>query len=167
MSRVNAKCSACGAPLKLDVAQPFAEAEVAAALCPTCTDQQFLDQGGAVLTLRSELQDARFALGKVTITTGAVEALADASQHAVEFLVRHVRGDWGNYGHCDEIQLTADERQRGWEATDDSGKINKSNLLSRRDRVMSEYTTSLDRRLWVITCLDGDGGTTVLLPEEY
>ncbi len=51
--------------------------------------------------------------------------------------------------------------------TEDSGKINKSNLISRRDRVMSEYTTPRGRRLWVITCLDGSGGTTVLLPEEY
>jgi hypothetical protein len=32
---------------------------------------------------------------------------------------------------------------------------------------MSEYTTGRGRRLWVITCLDGGGGTTVLLPEEY
>jgi hypothetical protein len=32
---------------------------------------------------------------------------------------------------------------------------------------MSEYQTERGIRLWVITCLDGDGGTTVLLPEEY
>jgi hypothetical protein len=51
--------------------------------------------------------------------------------------------------------------------TKDSGKINKSNLISRRDRVMSEYTTSRARSLWDITCLDGSGGTTVLVPDEY
>jgi hypothetical protein len=63
--------------------------------------------------------------------------------------------------------LTDDECRRGWEAADDSGKINKSNVLNRRDRVMSEYTTSRGRRLWVITSLGGGGGTTVFLPEEY
>jgi hypothetical protein len=70
-------------------------------------------------------------------------------------------------GHFEQIELTDDERRRGWEATDDSGKINKSNVLAGRDRVLSEYTTARGRRLWVITTLDGSGGTTVLLPEEY
>jgi hypothetical protein len=145
----------------------FAGAELAAALCPACTDCQFLDGGGAILELRQEIKGARFPLGKVTITGGAIAALADAGEHAAAFLVRHVRGNWGAFGHCDEIQLTAEERRRGWEATDDCGKINKSNLLNRRDRVMSEYTTSRGRRLWVISCFDGSGRTTVLLPEEY
>ena len=63
--------------------------------------------------------------------------------------------------------MSADERRRGWEATDDSGKINKSNLINVRDRVMSEYSTSQDRRLWVVTRLEGNGGSTVLVPEEY
>ena len=62
------------------------------------------------------------------------------------------------YGHCDEIQLRADERRRRWEATDDSGKINKCNLLSRRDRIMSEYQTGRGIRIWVITGLGGSGG---------
>jgi hypothetical protein len=167
MSKAEGKCSACGVALKVAVAEPFAGVKLAAALCPLCTDRQFLAGGGAILELRHELEKARFPLGKVTITGGAVDALAEAGEHAAPFLARHVRGDWGEYGHCDDIQLSADERRRGWEATDDSGKINKSNLISRRDRVMSEYTTSRGRRLWVITCLDGSGGTTVLLPEEY
>jgi hypothetical protein len=70
----------------------------------------------------------------VTITGGAVEALADAGQHAASFLARHARGDWGETGHFDQIELTADERRRGWEATDDPGKINKSNVLNGRAR---------------------------------
>jgi hypothetical protein len=167
MSKVGAKCSACGAALELAVTEPFTGAELAAALCPACTDRQFLADGGAILELRHEVERARFPLGKVTISSGAINALADADEHAATFLVRHVRGDWGEFGFCDDIQLTTDERRRGWEATDDSGKINKSNLICRRDRVMSEYMTSRGRRLWVITCLDGRGGTNVLVPEEY
>lgn len=167
MLKVSGTCVACGAPLELTIVEPFAGAHLVAALCPDCTDQQFLDHGGAVLTLRRELEGARFRLGKITITAGAVAALADGAQHAVVFLDRHVRGDWGEYGYCDRIQLTADERRRGWEATDDTAKINKWNLLNGQDRIMSEYRTSRGQRLWVITSLDGKGGTTVLLPEEY
>jgi len=141
MSTLKGQCSACGVPLEVDVSEPFAGGELAAALCPACTDAQFLDGCGAILELRRQLEGARFALGKVTITGGAVAALADGSEHAATFLARHVRGDWGECGHCDDIHLTADERRRGWEATDDSGKINKSNLLNRRDRVMSAYMT--------------------------
>jgi hypothetical protein len=167
MAIIRGKCSACGTLLELAVADPLAGAALAAALCPGCTDQQFLDGGGAILGLRQELEGARFPLGKVTITGGAVVALAEAGQHAATFLARHARGDWGENGHFDQIELTENERRRGWEATDASGKINKSNVLNHRDRIMSEYATDRGTRLWVITSLDGSGGTTVLLPEEY
>jgi hypothetical protein len=113
------------------------------------------------------LANFRFRLGKVTITGGAIAALADADERAAAFLARHVRGDWGEYGHCDATPLTAEERRRGCAVTDNSGKINKCNLLSRRGRIMSEYQTRRGIRLWVITCLDLGGGTTVLTPEEY
>jgi hypothetical protein len=146
---------------------PFGQAELVAPRCEHCTDQRFLANGGAILALRAEPNGARFRLGKVTLTPGAVEALGEASQHAAEFLARHVRGDWGALGHFDQVALTADERRRGWEATDDSGKINKSNVLNGRDDVMSEYQTNRGRRLWVITLLHRAGGTTILLPEEY
>ncbi len=122
---------------------------------------------GTILTLHRDLEGARFSLGKVTVTAGALAALAEASQHVAEFLLRHVRGDWGEYGHCDAIVMITDEERRGWEATDEDGKINKSNLLNRRDRIMSAYRTGCGRRLWVITTLNGHGGTTVLQPEEY
>jgi hypothetical protein len=167
MATVRGKCAACGTQLELAVADTFAAAQLAAALCPACTEQQFLDGGGAILELRHGLEGARFPLGKVTITGGAVEALSDAGEHAATYLARHARGDWGETGHFDRTELTEDERRRGWEATDDPAKINKSNILNRRDQVMSEYTTSRRRRLWVITSLGGGGGTTVLLPEEY
>lgn len=167
MATIRGKCSSCGAPIELDVADTFAGAALAAAVCLGCTDQQFLAGGGAILALRNEPEGSHFPLGKVTITGGAVEALADAGEHAASFLARHARGDWGENGYFDQIELTADEHRRGWEATDDPGKINKWSVLTRRDRVMSEYQTRQGIRLWVITSLDGAGGTTVLLPEEY
>jgi hypothetical protein len=167
MATVRGKCSACGAPLEVSVTDSFAGVAVAAPFCPGCTDQQFLNGGGAILRLRQEPEEALFPLGKVTITGGAVVALSAAGEHAASFLARHVRGDWGENGHFEQIELTEDENRRGWEATDDPGKVNKWNLLNRRDTLLSEFTTSLKTRLWVITQLDGRGGTTVLLPEEY
>jgi hypothetical protein len=103
-------------------------------------DQQFLNGGGAMLRLCQEPEGALFSLGKVPISGGAVGALADAGEHAAIYLARHARGDWGENGYFDQIELTTDERHRGWEVTDDSGKINKSNVLNRRDRILSEYT---------------------------
>jgi hypothetical protein len=116
MSMVKGKCLVCGAPLKLAVAAPFAGVALAAPLCPACTDLQFLDGSGAILEVRGGLEGAHFPLGKVTITGGAVEALADAGEQAAAFLARHVRGDWGTTGRFDHIELTDDERRRGWEA---------------------------------------------------
>ncbi len=137
MAKVQGKCSACGTAIEIAVADTFAEAAIAAALCSGCTDQQFLDGGSEILQLRQDPGEGRCPLGKVTITGGAVEALAEAGQHAATFLARHARGDWGENGHFDLIELTENEHRRGWEATDDSGKINKSNVLNRRDRIIS------------------------------
>ena len=142
MLKVQGKCSACGAALEVAVGGPFAGAELAAPLCAGCSDRQFLADGGVILALRHELDGVRFLLGKVTITCGAVEALSNAGEHAVTFLARHVRWDWGAYGHCDDIQLSADEQRRGWEATDDTGKINKWNLLNVRGRDYESVSTT-------------------------
>jgi hypothetical protein len=54
MSRVKAKCSACGVPLEVSVAETFAAAELAVPLCPAYTDCQVLDGGGSILELRHE-----------------------------------------------------------------------------------------------------------------
>src|SRR5262249_23947349 len=125
MADVPAKCAGCGAPLVIRVADSLAGAEVVSALCPACTDRQFIEQGGVVLTLQQELPGARFALGKITVTPGAVQALSEAGEHAADFLRRHVTGDWGEIGHLDQTVLTEDEQRRGWEATADDAKINR------------------------------------------
>ncbi len=70
MPKRNHKCSACGAPLELRVAEVFAEAEVIGALCPACRNRRSRASGGCVLTLREELEGARFALGKISVVCG-------------------------------------------------------------------------------------------------
>jgi hypothetical protein len=89
-----------------------------------------------------------FPLGQIVATPGALAALGKAGQTPLEFLERHVRGDWGEL----------DEEDR------------KENQLSlkRGFRLLSSYhTSSGDRtKLWVITEADRSV-TTLLLPEEY
>ena len=89
---------------------------------------------------------ARFALGQTVITPGAVEALQLAGQTAIEFLRRHVAGDWG-------------------EISDDDVKENELSL-EQGFRLLSRYETRKGERFWIITEADRSA-TTILLPSEY
>ncbi len=89
---------------------------------------------------------ARFSLGQVVATPGALEALEEAGQEPVEFLRRHQSGDWGDLGPEDK----------------------QENELSLREgfRILSAYHTSRGVKIWIITEADRSA-TTLLLPEEY
>ncbi len=89
---------------------------------------------------------ARFKLGQVVATPGALEALKEAGQDPSEFLRRHHSGDWGDLGSEDK----------------------QENELSLREgfRILSAYHTSQGVKLWLITEADRSA-TTILLPEEY
>lgn len=89
---------------------------------------------------------ARFALGQTVITPGAEEALQTAGQTAIEFLRRHMSGDWG-------------------ELSDDDVKENELSL-EQGFRLLSRYETAKGERLWIITEADRSA-TTILLPIEY
>jgi len=87
-----------------------------------------------------------FSLGRVLATPGALEALAEAEQQPDEFLSRHVVGDWGDV--CPE---DAQENELS---------------LQHGFPLLSAYTLSTRRKLWIITEADRSA-TTLLLPEEY
>jgi hypothetical protein len=89
---------------------------------------------------------ARFALGQTVITPGAEEAVQLAGQTAIEFLRRHMSGDWG-------------------ELSDDDIKENELSL-EQGFRLLSRYETTNGERLWIITEADRSA-TTILLPIEY
>jgi len=89
---------------------------------------------------------ARFELGRTVITPGAIEALEHSGQMAIEFLRRHVAGDWG-------------------ELSDDDVKENEFSL-EHGFRLLSRYQTSQGERFWIITEADRSA-TTILLPNEY
>jgi hypothetical protein len=88
----------------------------------------------------------RFPLGRLLITPGAADAIAEAGQSPQEFINRHARLEKGQLG---------DEDYR-------------ENLfsVSRRLRIFSAFKTASGVRIWVITEADRSA-TTILLPSEY
>ena len=57
---------------------------------------------------------ARFSLGQVFATPGAIEALNENRQDAMEFLYRHQHGDWGCLSNEDkqENEFSVDKHLR-------------------------------------------------------
>ena len=87
---------------------------------------------------------ARFELGQLLATQGALEAAGD--EDLLPYLTRHARGDWGDVG-------------------DGDGRAN-DRALSEGARVLSEYRLANGTRIWIITEADR-AATTILLPDEY
>jgi hypothetical protein len=87
-----------------------------------------------------------FDLGQLVATPGALAALEKSGQNAMDFLSRHVTGDWGELGEEDrrENQFSL---QKGF-------------------RLLSSYKTNAGERVWVITEANRSH-TTILLPSEY
>ena len=103
---------------------------------------------------------ARFALGQIVATPGALELLQETGFSAAALVSRHVHGDWGDL--CDEDRAENDF------------------AVTRRLRILSCYrlvdaerlaATPRDKRsslptLWIITEADRSV-TTLLLPSDY
>lgn len=89
---------------------------------------------------------AKFPLGQIVATPGALQALNESSQGALEFLIRHASGDWGDI------------------CKDDAAENELS--LQEGFRILSAYRTTKGVKLWVITEADRSV-TTLLLPDEY
>lgn len=95
---------------------------------------------------------ARFPMGQVLATPGALGALKESGQTPAHFLNRHVVGDWG-------AELCEEDR-----------RLNDQALID-GSRVLSAYRTLKGARIWCITEATDDQGhrlaTTLLLPSEY
>lgn len=87
-----------------------------------------------------------FSAGQIVATPGALALLEQANQSPLEFLSRHLRGDWGDLCEDDKTE----------------------NKLSLKYgfRLMSGYQVTESEKLWIITEADRSV-TTLLLPEEY
>ena len=96
--------------------------------------------------MRTTSNSARFPLGQIVATPGALKALTETGDSPASFLRRHVVGDWG--------ELDEEDRQEN------------ERSVSTGCRLLSAYTLSTGIRIWVITEADRSA-TTLLLPEEY
>jgi hypothetical protein len=87
-----------------------------------------------------------FSAGQIVATPGALALLEQANQSPLEFLSRHLRGDWGDLCQDDKTE----------------------NELSLKYgfRLMSSYQVTDTERLWIITEADRSV-TTLLLSAEY
>ncbi|MBV8050961.1 MAG: hypothetical protein JOZ80_07230 [Acidobacteriaceae bacterium] len=87
-----------------------------------------------------------FPSGHLVATPGALALLDETNKSPLEFLSRHLRGDWGDLCQEDKAE----------------------NELSLRNgfRILSSYQVSETATLWIITEADRSV-TTLLLPEEY
>jgi hypothetical protein len=89
---------------------------------------------------------AKFPLGRLAATPGALEALKASGQTPDFFLARHASSDWG-------------------EVNEEDRRLNDEALLH-GDRLVSAYRTLKGVKLWIITEADRSS-TVLLLPEEY
>jgi hypothetical protein len=82
----------------------------------------------------------------IVATPGALALLEQTHKTPLEFISRHLRGDWGDLDHEDKTE----------------------NELSLKYgfRLMSSYPITETEKLWIITEADRSM-TTLLLPEEY
>ena len=88
---------------------------------------------------------ARFLLGQLVATPGALDTMNDHGINPLELLARHLTGDWGDLGASD--------------------KRENDLAVTKRLRILSAYGQG-DARLWVITEADRSS-TCILRPDEY
>jgi hypothetical protein len=88
----------------------------------------------------------KFRLGQLVATPGALRALNDAGQEPLEFIQRHVSGDWGEVNEED--------------------KQENEFSVTHGFRILSAYRTAKGEKIWLITEA-ARSATTILLPSEY
>jgi hypothetical protein len=94
---------------------------------------------------------AKFDPGVLLATPGTTSAFDRNHQTPLDFLQRHLSGDWGDL--CQEDRLLNDQ------------------ALVNGSRLLSAYRLKDGTKIWCITEAVGENGrreaTTFLLPEEY
>ncbi len=89
---------------------------------------------------------ALFEMGQIVMTPGAQISIETAQLHPVQFLARHVTGDWGNLPE-EDIEENERSLQQGW-------------------RILSAYDLETGGKIYAITEWDRSV-TTLLTPGEY
>ena len=108
---------------------------------------------------------AKFALGQVVATPGALDLLQKHGFSAAQLLARHVTGDWGD--------LCAEDRAMNEQALRDGSRIFSVYRLVNADGLANIPRNKRDRcpTVWVITDAANDAGvravTTMLRSKDY
>lgn len=103
----------------------------------------------------SAVNQPRFSLGQVVATPEAMATVGRLGKSVLDFIERHVRGDYGD--------LSDEDKQANEDALTDGSRILSSYILEGEG---DEAT-----KIWIITEAEDEDGnriaTTALLPEEY
>ena len=92
------------------------------------------------------MKQAKFPLGQVVATPGALDALDEIGIVPFILLHRHIQGDWGDL--------------------DIEDKEANNFAITHGNRVLSAYNITDTVKIWIITEADRSS-TTLLLPSEY
>jgi hypothetical protein len=87
-----------------------------------------------------------FQLGRLCATPGAIRVLTSAGADPVEYIARHLAGDWGDLD------------------ADDSAMNDRALQLG--ERIISAYRLANDEKIWIVTEADRSA-TTIRLPAEH
>jgi hypothetical protein len=88
----------------------------------------------------------KFPLGRLVAIPGALELIQGEGREPMEFVERHVRGDFGDLSEHDRL-------------------ANEQALLH-GGRILSSYKVVGEERVWCLTEADRSA-TTILLPSDY
>jgi hypothetical protein len=91
------------------------------------------------------MKRAKFALGQIVATPGAIALMKARGIDGLALLSRHVTGDWGDLGKEDKQENELSVQKGFW--------------------ILSAYGVGKDK-LWIITEADRSV-TTILRPDEY
>jgi len=116
------------------------------ATCPTCARRRLLADGGVSIQVTRLPEDAQFELGEIQIRPGAIHVLGETGEHYWPYIKRHACGDRGDFQAAQPARTA-------------------NAFLNGRGNIVSEYRTSNDHRIWVIT--SPGKVTLVLAPGEF
>ena len=87
-----------------------------------------------------------FPVGQLVATPGALAMMTENLLNPMDYLARHLSGDWGDMSKDDKM-------------------ANDQALKYEGERIFSSYNTA-GGKIWIITEADRSS-TCILLPEEY
>jgi hypothetical protein len=125
----------------------------------------YLEQGGAIVTLRQLPAGALFELGQIYVPRAAIRVLEASGQYARPLLLRHVEGNWGTLGRLRTTEEAGGMPDADWTIPGNPTELNLHAIRASEGRVVSTFDLAKGKRLCIITHL-GEGGYTAFLVSD-